>query len=150
MRAKTKGKHEIRKRFAIVIGVAAAGVMALGAQTGAQTQAPTPRGQAPPTCKGIVQGHRRTATIVGTSGKDALHGTPGRDVIVGRGGSDRLFGNRGNDLICGGAGKDRLEGGKGTDQLRGEAGNDTLNGGGGTKDICRGGKGNDTAKECES
>jgi hypothetical protein len=33
MRAKTIGKHEIRKRFAIVIGVAAAGVMALGAQT---------------------------------------------------------------------------------------------------------------------
>jgi hypothetical protein len=33
MRAKAKGKHEIRKRFAIAIGVAAAGVMALGAQT---------------------------------------------------------------------------------------------------------------------
>ena len=33
MRAKTNGKHEIRKRFSIVIGVAAAGVMALGAQT---------------------------------------------------------------------------------------------------------------------
>ena len=33
MRAKTKGKYEIRKRFAIVIGVAAVGVMALGAQT---------------------------------------------------------------------------------------------------------------------
>jgi hypothetical protein len=34
MRAKTKGKHEMGWRFAIVIGVAAAGVMALGAQTG--------------------------------------------------------------------------------------------------------------------
>ena len=33
MRAKTKGKHEIRKRFAIVIGVAAVAVMALGTQT---------------------------------------------------------------------------------------------------------------------
>jgi hypothetical protein len=32
MRAYTKGKHEMGKRFAIVIGVAAAGVMALGAQ----------------------------------------------------------------------------------------------------------------------
>jgi hypothetical protein len=31
MRAKTKGKHEIRKRFAIVIGAAAVGVTALGA-----------------------------------------------------------------------------------------------------------------------
>ena len=37
MRAKTKGKHEIRKRFALVIGVAAVGVVALGAQTAAQT-----------------------------------------------------------------------------------------------------------------
>jgi hypothetical protein len=35
MRAQTKGKHEMGKRFAIVIGVAAVGVMALGAQTGA-------------------------------------------------------------------------------------------------------------------
>jgi hypothetical protein len=33
MRAHTKGKDEMGKRFAIVIGVAAAGVMALGAQT---------------------------------------------------------------------------------------------------------------------
>jgi hypothetical protein len=33
MRAHTEGKHEMGKRFAIVIGVAAAGVMALGAQT---------------------------------------------------------------------------------------------------------------------
>ncbi len=35
MRADTKKKHEMGKRFAILIGVAAAGVMALGAQTGA-------------------------------------------------------------------------------------------------------------------
>jgi hypothetical protein len=33
VRAHTKGKNEIGKRFATVIGVAAAGVMALGAQT---------------------------------------------------------------------------------------------------------------------
>jgi hypothetical protein len=35
MRAQTEGKNEMGKRFAIVIGVAAAGVMALGAQTAA-------------------------------------------------------------------------------------------------------------------
>ena len=35
MRAETKKKHEMGRRFAIVIGVAAVGVMALGAQTGA-------------------------------------------------------------------------------------------------------------------
>ena len=55
MRAETKRKHEMGKRFAIVIGVAAVGVMALGAQTGVAhgLTAPTPpgRGQAPPTCK---------------------------------------------------------------------------------------------------
>ena len=33
MRANTKKKHEMGKRFAILIGVAAVGVMALGAQT---------------------------------------------------------------------------------------------------------------------
>jgi hypothetical protein len=39
MRANTKKKHEMGKRFAIVIGVASAGVMALGAQTAAPAQA---------------------------------------------------------------------------------------------------------------
>ena len=39
MRAETKKKHNMGKRFAIVIGVAAAGVMALGAQTAAPAQA---------------------------------------------------------------------------------------------------------------
>jgi hypothetical protein len=33
MRAHTEGKYELGRRFAIMIGVAAAGVMALGAQT---------------------------------------------------------------------------------------------------------------------
>ena len=37
MRADTKKKHEMGRRFAILIGVAAAGVMALGAQTASST-----------------------------------------------------------------------------------------------------------------
>ncbi len=37
MRAKTKKKHKMGRRFAIVIGVAAVGVMALGAQTASST-----------------------------------------------------------------------------------------------------------------
>ena len=46
MRAHTKGKHEMGKRFAILIGAAAAGVMALGAQTVmAQTAAPVTQAQ---------------------------------------------------------------------------------------------------------
>ena len=39
MRANTKKKHNMGKRFAILIGVAATGVMALGAQTAAPAQA---------------------------------------------------------------------------------------------------------------
>ena len=83
MRAETKKKHKMGKRFAVVIGVAAAGVMALGAQTGAQTQAPTPRGQVPLICDGL------DATMVGTNGNDTLSGTPAKDVIVGLGGKTR-------------------------------------------------------------
>jgi Ca2+-binding RTX toxin-like protein len=125
------------KRFAIVIGAAAVGVMALGAQTGAQTQAPTPPGQEPPTCNGLA------ATIVGTEFGDLLDtGTPGSDVIVGLGGADSLRGKRGNDVICGGAGNDILTGGNGKDTLLGQAGGDALEGGKG-KDRCKGGKGND-------
>ena len=37
MRADTKKKHKMGRRFAILIGVAAAGVMALGAQTASST-----------------------------------------------------------------------------------------------------------------
>ena len=44
MRADTKKKHEMGKRFAIVICVAAAGVMALGAQTAAAPASRTTRG----------------------------------------------------------------------------------------------------------
>jgi hypothetical protein len=155
MRAKTKGKHEMRKRFAVVIGVAAVGVMALGAQTGAQTQAPTPPGQAPPTCNG------EPATIVGNpkgAGSnpapqpgfdESLKGTPGRDVIVGLGGRDIIGGGPGNDVVCGGKGKDTFSGGKGKDTLLGQGGNDILNGGPGDKDVCKGGKGNDRADGCE-
>jgi Ca2+-binding RTX toxin-like protein len=139
MRADTKGKHGmLGKRFAIVIGVAAVGVMALGAQTGAQTQAPTPRGQATPTCNG------KPATIVGTDGGDDLVGTQGPDVIVGLGGNDiNIKGLGGNDVICGGKGRDFLWGSWGKDTLLGQADGDALDGGNGN-DRCEGGKGKDT------
>lgn len=78
MRAKTKGKRGMGKRFAVVIGVAAVGVMALGAQTGAQTQAPTPPGQAPVTCNSGATGG--TAIVAGTR-ICLIEGTPGNDVI---------------------------------------------------------------------
>ena len=48
MRANTKKKHVMGRRFAIVIGVAAVGVMALGAQTGAQTPSCLPTSERTP------------------------------------------------------------------------------------------------------
>ena len=135
MRANTKKKHKMGKRFTILIGLAATGVMALGAQTGAQTPAPTPPGQVLFSCNDLAA----TATIVGTKGSDSLKGTRGRDVIVGLGGNDTISGLAGRDLLCGGHGNDTLKGGKGNDRLEGGHGNDTLNGGPGRMDYCPGG-----------
>ena len=132
MRAETKRKHKMGKRFAIVIGVAAVGVMALGAQTGAQTPTPTPPGQATPTCDGLA------ATDWETKGSDVIKGTRGPDVIAGLGGNDVIKGLGGHDVICGGHGDDTLKGGKGNDRLIGGHGNDTLNGGPGRMDYCPG------------
>jgi Ca2+-binding RTX toxin-like protein len=88
------------------------------------------------TCDGL------NATIVGTSGDDALTGTPGNDVIVGLAGSDVIDGGGGYDVICGGQGDDTLTsppfngdvvlvGGSGDDQLKSEAKRTTIDGGGG-------------------
>ena len=85
MRANTKKKHKMGKRFAIVIGVAAVGVMALGAQTGAQTPAPTPPGQVSVTCFNDVAWPSGAAIVV-----CKFMGTPGNDVITGTPGDDRI------------------------------------------------------------
>jgi Ca2+-binding RTX toxin-like protein len=71
---------------------------------------------APVTCDG------RTATIVGTDGKDVLEGTSGRDVIHALRGFDAIRGRGGNDIICGGSGADTLLGGPGADRLFGARG----------------------------
>src|SRR5262245_65790772 len=118
MRAKTRGKHGMGRRFAIVIGVAAVGVMALVAQTAAQAPAPTPPGQAPVTCKGFGGVHE--ATIVGTDGNDSLTGSQGPDVIVGLGGNDKVSGLAGDDTICGRDGNETLNGNKGKERLLGD------------------------------
>ncbi len=73
----------------------------------------------------------RAATVVGTSGRDALKGTRGRDVIVALGGSDTVRSLGGNDLICAGGGRDRVNGGRGNDKATGGAGADRLTGGSG-------------------
>ena len=90
----------------------------------------------------------RTATQVGTAGKNTLVGTTGVDVLAGLGGRDILSGLSGKDILCGGPGKDTLRGGTGKDRLLGQAGKDLLWGGKGV-DTCKGGKGKDTATGCE-
>jgi Ca2+-binding RTX toxin-like protein len=97
----------------------------------------TAAAQAVPTCAG------RTATIVGTSGADHLHGTPKADVIVGLGGDDRIRGGGGDDVMCGGDGDDRIFGGKGDDTMLGQTGTDVLDDEGGGVSVMKAGAGDD-------
>jgi sugar lactone lactonase YvrE len=73
----------------------------------------------PPTCGG------RTATIVGTTGKDVLRGSKFDDVIAGLGGADTIKGLAGDDRLCGGGGGDKLDGGTGDDRCAGGPGHDS-------------------------
>jgi sugar lactone lactonase YvrE len=73
----------------------------------------------PPTCGG------RTATIVGTTGKDVLKGSKFDDVIAGLGGDDVIKGAGGDDRICGGSGRDHIDGGGGDDRCSGGPGHDS-------------------------
>ena len=88
----------------------------------------------------------RSATKVGTAGRDVISGTPGADVIAGLGGNDIIRGRGGRDLLCGGAGGDTLRGGAGKDRLLGQAGRDKLFGGGG-RDVLKGGPGRDRQRQ---
>jgi len=92
------------------------------------------------------------ATIIGSAGRDILHGTispdtirglGGNDDLYGLGGADHLFGGLGNDVLYGGSGNDILDGGAGNDDLLGGAGNDVLIPGAGI-DALDGGPGSDT------
>ncbi|MFN8163786.1 MAG: hypothetical protein U0R26_08120 [Solirubrobacterales bacterium] len=117
------------------------------------------REQPLPKCAG------RTATIIGTRGKDSLTGTKRSDVILGLGGEDRIRGLTGADAICSGPGRDVVDagpngghggadlvlGGPGADHLtlgpelgtlKGQGGNDVLVGSKGG-DTLYGGAGND-------
>lgn len=71
----------------------------------------------------------RTATIIGTGGKDTLTGTKRSDVILGLGGDDRIRGLTGADTICAGPGRDVVDAGP--------------NGGHGGADLVLGGPGAD-------
>ncbi|MCI0401430.1 MAG: hypothetical protein L0Z68_09080 [Gammaproteobacteria bacterium] len=117
------------------------------------------------TCNGM------RATIVGTPGDDALHGTWLPDIIHVGDGNDTITSYSGNDVICGGNGNDTINssvafsknvtkagvdddvvsGGPGNDEITSGDGDDKLDGGKGT-DTCDGGRhiNGDTAKSCET
>ena len=90
--------------------------------------------------------HGRTATIVGTAGKDRIRGTARADVIVALGGGDIVTGRGGDDTVCAGAGADAVFGDSGGDRLHGEGGKDRLVGGRG-KDRLVGGPGRDATRQ---
>ena len=84
----------------------------------------------------------RSATIVGSEGRDTLTGTSGRDIIVALGGNDRVSAGPGDDVVCLGAGNDALNGGAGDDVSVADA---VLDG----DDSFAGGSGVDTARYSE-
>jgi Ca2+-binding RTX toxin-like protein len=81
--------------------------------------APVAIATAAPASAAVPKCHGFTATIVGTSGNDALIGTNGNDVIVAKSGDDYVNGRRGLDIICGNLGADKLFGGPGNDLVYG-------------------------------
>jgi sugar lactone lactonase YvrE len=87
----------------------------------------------------------RIPTVIGTTGADAITGSPFADVISTLGGKDTVKAGGGNDIVCGGPGKDKIFGQAGKDRLFGQAGKDTISGGKG-KDRVLGGKGKDVLK----
>jgi Ca2+-binding RTX toxin-like protein len=80
--------------------------------------------------------------LVGTLGKDQIHGGGGNDTITGDLGDDKLWGDDGDDAVDGGVGKDKIDGGAGADVLTGGDGDDELTGGVGA-DTLTGGAGRD-------
>jgi hypothetical protein len=91
---------------------------------------------------------KRLVTLLGTPGRDRIHGSVGPDVIATGGGADRVSGGRGNDRICSGAGHDVVRGGPGADTLVGGSGPDVVRGGTG-HDRCPGVGRRDRARGCE-
>lgn len=97
----------------------ASGAVSTAATTAALQESPAGLVVEPPRCAG------RTATIVGSEGRDKLTGSPFADVIAGVGGNDMIKGGKGKDRICGGRGRDRISGGKGADRCTGGKGRDS-------------------------
>ena len=78
--------------------------------------------QAGPLCFGSLA----TPGLLGTPGRDKIHGTGADEVLIGLGGNDRITGGGGDDKICGGDGNDFLIGGDGEDKIDGGPGEDAI------------------------
>jgi hypothetical protein len=77
-------------------------------------------------------------TLMGTSGRDLLVGTPSSDVIHAGPGDDLVLGLGGDDVLCGGPGIDTLFGGRGSDIVIDTAGRTLVFGGRGDDQITTG------------
>jgi hypothetical protein len=73
--------------------------------------------------------------VTGTSGDDALEGTPHRDWIRAFHGDDVLVGHGGNDVLDPGPGDDESYGGPGNDDIQDSRGRDVLVGGTGDDSL---------------
>jgi Ca2+-binding RTX toxin-like protein len=143
-----------------VIGTIASWSVTITTPDPAPATPPSPSAAPAHTCFG------KTTTKEGTTGDDTINGTPGPDVIAAHAGDDRISGLEEDDVVCAGRGDDDAFGGPGDDVLIGGEGSDNLNGGtgndklfGGTPgnslsptgdDKCKGQKGKDKIKNCES
>jgi hypothetical protein len=83
----------------------------------------------------------RPQLIMGYGGDDTLIGGNQKDCLVGGDGNDHIYGNNAIDILLGGPGDDYIDGGNATD---------ILDGGDGGADVCLGGNGHDTIRNCES
>ena len=109
-------------------------------------------------CRGVpvtIKSTNHDDVIIGTPGRDVVHGLRGDDVIKGMGGNDRLCGGRDTDHVYGGSGNDILFGGDQIDFMFGQAGVDKIFGGTPDapvhlfKDHCSGGGGHDSFRNCQ-
>jgi dipeptidyl aminopeptidase/acylaminoacyl peptidase len=94
----------------------------------------------------VMSSTGRRCSIIGTTGRDVLHGTSRDDVICGFGGNDVIRGAGGDDLLDGGPGNDTINGGGGDDTMLGGPGNDTFEAIDGFRDSMDGGAGRDRAR----